>query len=61
MGGSAGRLARLAAGSWALGERQGAVQVAELQGRTGEAEAGGPGWLTKSTMKQTDVFVPFAF
>ena len=28
----------------------------------GEAEkAGGPGWLAKSTTKETDIFVPFAF
>ena len=31
------------------------------KGALARQEAGGPGWLTKSTMKQTDVFVPFAF
>lgn len=32
-----------------------------MKGALARQEAGGPGWLTKSTMKQTDVFVPFAF
>ena len=51
------------AGPWPLGPANGKAQFKwrSYKGVLARQEAGGPRWLTKSTMKQTDVFVPFAF
>ena len=46
---------------WRSSCRRRGAKWRSYKGALARQEAGGPGWLTKSMMKQTDVFVPFAF